>query len=118
MTMKEFLSAVVSLENVPTELVEFANTEIEKIDTKNKKRRETVTANQSANQEMLDIIVTSLKPDTAITSAEVATMFSVTTQKASAVLAKGVKTGVLVVEDVKNPKGKGKVKGYSLAPKE
>lgn len=114
MTMKEFLSAVATLETATHEMVEFANAELEKIDNKNKKRRETTTANQTANKEMLDIIASSLKPNTAITSAEVASLFGVSTQKASAILSMGVKTGVLSVQDVKNPKGKGKVKGYML----
>ena len=114
MTMKEFLSAVAVLSSATPEMVEFANAELAKIENKNKKRRETVSQNQANNQEMLNIIVETLKSDTTITSAEVAVLFGVTTQKASAILAMGVKTGVLSVADIKNPKGKGKVKGYSL----
>ncbi len=40
MTKREFLTAVTSIEGLPTELMEYAQTEIEKLDATNAKRRE------------------------------------------------------------------------------
>ena len=117
MTMKEFLNAVVTA-NVSEEVTNFASAEIAKIDGKNAKRRNTPTASQKANAELLASILFEMKEGglaeggVAIAS-NVGKAFGITTQKASAILQMGVKEGALTETEVK-VKGKGKVKGYAL----
>lgn len=112
MTMKDFMTAVIAA-NLSEDMTAFATAEVAKIDAKNAKRRTTPTKAQAANAEFLTSIVDGMTVDEVVTAAEVAAKFGVTTQKASAVLSGGVKSGVLVASEVK-VKGKGKVKGYSL----
>lgn len=112
MTMKEFLTAVSAIEGIKPELAEFAIAEIAKIDGKNAKRRATVTDTQKANAELLNQVVSGMTENQVITASEVATAYDISTQKASAILSNGVKSGLLVSEEIKI-KGKGKVKGYS-----
>ena len=112
MTMKDFMTAVVSA-NLSDEMTAFATAEIAKIEEKNAKRRTTPTKAQLANAELLDTIVSALNADEVVTASQIAKTMDITTQKASALLSNGVKSGILTACEVKE-KGKGKVKGYSL----
>ena len=115
MTMKEFLIAVSTLENIPSELVEFANSEIIKIDTKNEKRRNTATKTQLENADTLELIINSLKYGDIITASQISQNLGITTQKASALLKLAVNSGKMIeTEPQKGKGGKGKVKGYTL----
>ena len=105
MTMKEFMNAVVKA-NISAELTAYATAEIEKIDNKNKARKTKQTATQKANADFLTEIIMDM------TAGEIASKFGVSTQKASAILQGGVKSGDLTSAEVK-VKGKGKVIGYS-----
>lgn len=116
MTMKEFMNAVVKA-NISAELTAYAIAEIKKIDDKNKARKTKQTATQKANAELLTSIIVEMidggLADSGYTTAgQVATVFGISTQKASAILQGGVKSGVLTSAEVKI-KGKGKVIGYS-----
>lgn len=111
MTMKDFMTAVIAA-GISDDVTAFATAEVAKIDAKNAKRRTTQTKAQAANAEMVQTIAAWM--DGVTTAAEVATQFGITTQKASAVMQMGVKSGIFTVSDVK-VKGKGKVKGYSVA---
>lgn len=116
MTMKEFLVAVVLLEDATPEMVEFAKTEILKIDTKNEKRRNTATKTQLENADTLELIINSLEFGKIITASQISQDLGITTQKASALLKLAVNNGKLVeTEPQKGKNGKGKVKGYTLA---
>ena len=111
MTMKEFMNAVVKA-NISAELTAYATAEIEKIDNKNKTRKTKQTATQKANAELLTKIIADMTAGQVVTAGEIASKFGVSTQKASAILQGGVKSGNLISAEVKI-KGKGKVIGYS-----
>lgn len=113
MTMKAFLSAVIATEGIAPEVAEFASAQLVKIDEKNAKRRTTPTKAQVANADLLAVILSGMTEGQTVTASEVATAQGITTQKASAILSGGVKSGALTATEVK-VKGKGKVKGYSL----
>lgn len=111
MTMKEFMNAVVKA-NISAELTAYATAEIKKIDDKNKARKTKQTATQKANAEFLTEIIAGMTAGQVVTAGEIASKFGVSTQKASAILQGGVKSGDLISAEVKI-KGKGKVIGYS-----
>lgn len=113
MTMKEFMTAVIAA-NLSDEMTVFAQDAITKIDTKNTKRRTTMTAAQKENAALLETIISGMTAGQTVISAEIAQKMGITSQKATALLQSGVKSGILTVTDVK-VKGKGKVKGYTLA---
>ena len=111
MTMKEFMNAVVKAD-ISAELTAYAIAEIKKIDDKNKARKTKQTATQKANAEFLTEIIAGMTVGQIVTAGEIASKFGVSTQKASAILQGGVKSGDLTSAEVK-VKGKGKVIGYS-----
>lgn len=111
MTMKEFMNAVVKA-NISAELTAYATAEIKKIDDKNKARKTKQTTTQKANAEFLTEIIAGMTAGQVVTAGEIASKFGVSTQKASAILQSGVKSGDLTSAEVK-VKGKGKVIGYS-----
>lgn len=116
MTMKEFMNAVVKA-NISAELTAYATAEIEKVNNKNKARKTKQTATQKANAVLLASIIFEMKEgglaeNGYTTAGQVATVFCISTQKASAILQGGVKSGDLTSAEVK-VKGKGKVIGYS-----
>ena len=112
MTRREFFEAVISsVEN--TELVEFAQNEIVKIDERNTKRKNAPSKTAIANEPIKEAIVSVLGSEP-LTASEVAEKVEISTQKASALLRQ---IEGLTVTEVK-VKGKGKVKGYALAQSE
>lgn len=116
MTNRDFMKAIINLENVPAELKEFAENEIVKLDARNAKRAEkpskTALANEPIKAEILKVLGELGKMVTASELAGIMTDYKV--QKLSALLGQLVKEEKLVVADVK-VKGKGTQKGYSLA---
>lgn len=117
MTMKAFLTAVLNTEGISADVANFAKAEIAKIDEKNAKRRTKPTATQKANEDTILEIVGGMSATDVLTAGSLATAKGISTQKASALLQKGVKSGFLTACEVK-VKGKGKVMGYSLAKAE
>lgn len=111
--MKDFMNAVIAA-SISDEMTAFATAEIAKIDGKNAKRRNTMTDAQKDNYGMVEYIAAGMKEGDVITAAEVATAHGITSQKASAIMQIGVKSGKFTAVDVK-VKGKGKVKGYTIA---
>lgn len=112
MTKREFFEAVIaSVEN--TELVEFAQSELTKMDERNAKRKNTPSKTAVANEPIKEAIVSILTSEP-LTASEVAEKVEISTQKASALLRQ---IEGLTVTEVK-VKGKGKVKGYALAQSE
>lgn len=113
MTMKAFLTAVAETKGIDTALADFAKAEIAKIDKKNADRKTKPTANQKANEDAIVAIVANMSATDVLTAGSLATAQGISTQKASALLQKGVAMGFLTKSEVKI-KGKGKVMGYSL----
>ena len=113
MTNREFYQAVIDA-NVSAELTDFAAAAIDKLDKHNASRKSKPTKSQAANENFKVEIIKFLtgKEDFTLCSA-IAEHFSVTTQKATGVLALMVKDGTVEVADVKAPK-QGKRKGYKL----
>lgn len=116
MTSREFFSAVIE-GNITDEIKDFAKSQIEKLDSKNAKRKTTDSKTQKENKAIKESLLAIMEKDKVYTASEVAGMEIegiTSTQKASALLRQLVEEGKLVSEEVK-VKGKGKVKGYKLA---
>lgn len=118
MTQREFFKAVAENENVNSELREYAENAITKLDEKNAKRSSTPTKTQKKNAVLKGQILEFMRTQSErITSAALAEKFTadgeaISTNLAAALLRQLATEGELTVEDIKNPKGKGKVKGY------
>lgn len=112
MTKVEFLNAVVKA-NINADVTAYAKDALKKNSDRNDKRRTTMTTKQKANASLLDTIVSKMGATTVVTASEISKTYEISTQRASAILQNGVKTGVFTVADVKGKSGK--VKGYSLA---
>ena len=116
MTSREFFTAVIE-GKINDEIKEFAQLQIEKLDSKNAKRKTTDSKTQKENKAIKTSLLATMEKDKVYTASEVAGMEIegiTSTQKASALLRQLVEEGKLVSEEVKI-KGKGKVKGYRLA---
>ena len=115
MTKREFLTAIVELGTegtISSELGDFAEEEIAKLDEALARRREKVSAKAAENAPLMDKIYEDiLKEDEVVTATVVGELMEVSTQKASALLRKMVDEGRATAEDVKIPK-KGTQKGY------
>lgn len=115
MTKREFFVAVMTLENVDAELKLFAEKEIAKMDERNAKRKnspsKTAIANEPIKAKIVEFIGKHVESQIASVIAE---HVEISTQKASALCRQLVECGTLKAEEVK-VRGKGKVKGYSLA---
>ena len=118
MTQREFFKAVAENENVNSELREYAENAIAKLDEKNAKRSSIPSKTQRKNAIIKKQILEFVRTQTErVTSAAVAEKFTtdgaeVSTNLAAALLRQLSTEGELTVEDIKNPKGKGKVKCY------
>ena len=115
MTKREFLTAIVELGTegtISSELGDFAEEEIAKLDAALAKRKEKVSAKAAENAPLMDKIYEDiLKEDEVVTATVVGELMEVSTQKASALLRKLVDEKRAIAEDVKIPK-KGTQKGY------
>lgn len=109
MTKREMFEAIVN-GNVTDEVVEMARVEIEKLDARNAKRRNTPSKTAVAN-EPIKAKITEVLTNEPQTASEIATKVEISVNKASALLRQ---IDGLTVTEVK-VKGKGKVKGYALA---
>ena len=115
MTMREVLTAVIAVENIPAELATYAEEQIAKLDEKNAKRKEKLTPNQEANEAIKAEFLATAQAGEVYTAAGVGATFGISTQKASAILRALETAGKLAVTEAKGANGKGKVKGYTLA---
>ena len=108
MTKRDFFNAVItSVDN--TELVDFAKSELEKMDARNAKRASTPSKKSVENEPIKDAIKNILT-DEPQTASEIAEKVEISVQKASALLRQ---IEGLTVTEVKVPK-KGKCKAYAL----
>ena len=115
MTNKEFYQAVVNAA-ISDELTEFANKAIAKLDEKNRKKRETTSPNQAANEDIKAQILENFaaNPDRVYTCKEIADEFGTSTQKISALLKQLVDTGKVTKYDKVKDSKKNTVKGYQF----
>lgn len=116
MTNREFYKAIIGSE-VNEELKAFAQAEIDKLDKKNEKRKNTQTKTQKENEGIKTQIVNLIEEKGSMVASVIATELNISTQKASALCKQLVEEKELVVADIK-VKNKGTLKQYSLAPTE
>lgn len=112
MTNREFFNAIIN-SSMPNEYKEHAQGELDKLDAKNTKRKNTPTKTQRENEGLMATIVEYISANGASVASEIGTALGVSTQKASALCKLLVDAKTLAVADVK-VKGKGTVKQYSL----
>lgn len=112
MTNRDFYSAIIN-GTINEEVVAKATEELNKLDARNDKRRNTLSKEQLANEELKATMVTIID-NGKMTASEIAKAMGVSTQKVSALAKQLVDNGTLVKEEVA-VKGKGKVLAYSLA---
>jgi hypothetical protein len=114
MTNREFYTAIIGNPNVADDLKTFAQGEIDKLDARNDKRKNTQTKAQKENEGVMTAIVDHLTANGSDVASSIGTALGISTQKASALCKLLVDGGKLTVADVK-VKGKGTVKQYSVA---
>lgn len=121
MTQREFFNAVIAA-NISTEMNDYAQGLIDKLDKKNENRKPTKTqkANADLKTEIYDYMVEN--PNRAFTAKELADKYTtpeeeITTQKISALMAQLVKTGTVTVFKAKDTK-KNKVNWYQVVQTE
>lgn len=112
MTNRDFYSAIIN-GTINDEVVAKATEELNKLDARNDKRRNTLSKEQLANEELKKTMVTIIDSGK-LTASEIAKEMGISTQKVSALAKQLVDNGTLVKEEVA-VKGKGKVLAYSLA---
>ena len=121
MTKREFLTAVVA-SDISTEIREFAQEQLLKLDERNAKRKTQGTKVQQANVGIMSAILTAMQRNvtyTASTIAEMGIEGITSTQKASSLLRQLVSEGSVIETEVPIKvagRGTRKVKGYTLAP--
>ena len=117
MTTREFLNAILSIENVPAEIFEKASALRAAMDKKNAERSSKPTKAQKENEALLPIVREVLTAaDHPITASNLfeAKPELKNVQKCSSLLRMLEKSGEVTSAEIK-VKGKGKAKGYSLA---
>ena len=113
MTNREFYTAIIGNPNVADDLKTYAQGEIDKLDARNDKRKNTQTKAQKENETVMLSILEHLANGSAVAS-EIGSALGISTQKASALCKLLVNDGKLTVADIK-VKNKGTLKQYTLA---
>jgi Fic family protein len=114
MTNREFFKAIIGSE-VSEEIKAFAQEQIDKLDSKNEKRKNTQTKTQKENEGIKTSIVNLIEENGSMVASVIATKLNISTQKASALCKQLVEEKELVVTDIK-VKNKGTLKQYAIAP--
>ena len=112
MTNREFYTAIIANPNVEKDYKDYAQAEIDKLDARNDKRKNTQTKTQKENEGIMTSILTHLANGSAVAS-DIGAALGISTQKASALCGLLVKEGKITVADIK-VKNKGTVKQYTL----
>ena len=117
-TERDFLKAVIAKAIAP-EFTDFAKARIAALDKKNEQRKvsKSALAHKAENEDFKTAILAALADGSTKKASDLATALGVSTQKVSALARQLVETGAITVCDVA-VKGKGKVKGYTLAAPE
>ena len=113
MTNREFYTAVLAIENLPENLKTFAQGEIDKLDARNDKRKNTQTKTQKENETVMNTIIETVTANGAMVASEIGSALGISTQKASSLCKLLVEAKRLEVEDIK-VKNKGTLKQYSV----
>lgn len=113
MTEREFLNKVIETTE-DSSIQEYANSRLQKLDSKNESRRNTLTKTQKENEKLFPTIKEIIAKNGSMVASEIGTALAITTQKASALCRQLVDKGELVSTEIKIT-GKGKVKSYSLS---
>lgn len=113
MTNREFYVAVMNLENAPAELVAFAKSGIEKLDSRNASRQAKPTKAQIENEALYPSVLALLNESEPTLSTVVASSLGISTSKATGLLGNLFKANKVAKVDVA-VKGKGKQKGWLL----
>ena len=116
MTEREFLTAILAVEGIATDLADYATEGLAKLDARNDKRKNTKSKAQIENEGIMASILEALATAPMVAS-EIATAVGISTQKASALCKLLVESGKVTVADIK-VKNKGTVKQYTLVPTE
>lgn len=105
MTMREFLTAVIELENVPTELQDYATERIMKLDEANEKKKNAPKKNSKASESnatyfetVKDFLTTQDEP---VPAKVIAEHLELTTQKVTAILKLMINEDMVVKVDGK-----------------
>lgn len=114
MTNREFYTAIINNPNVAQDIKDFAQAEIDKLDARNDKRKNTQTKAQKENEGIMTAILDHLANGSAVAS-DIGAALGISTQKASALCKLLVDSKKVTVEDIK-VKNKGTVKQYTLVP--
>lgn len=122
MTKREFLNAIVTAENLPTEMIEFAAHELEVMNASNEKSRAKTAEKRAAKDAEKEPIRNALmdvmtnEPQTATMLIEAAGIADVVKpQSVPSLLKPFVEAGTLEKIDMKIEGKKGTQKGYKLA---
>jgi predicted HTH transcriptional regulator len=113
-TNREFFNAIVNGTEITTDMVDFAKSAIEKMDSKNKNRRETMTKEQEANEVMKSDILTYMKENGRQSAKSLADYFEVSTQKISALMKQLADNGKITTVRDKFEGSSSRVNVYSL----
>ena len=113
MTHRDFYTSILNTESASAEVKAFAQSELDKLDARNDKRRTTPTKEQVANEGIKNEILVALEGGQ-MTAKMLSVALGQSTQKISALARQLVAEGKVVANEVK-VKGKDAVKGYELA---
>ena len=115
MTEREFLTKVLAIEGLSQELTDHANESINKLNTRNDKRKTTQTKTQKENEPIATAILETLaEHGGTMLGVDLATAIGQTTNKTNGVAGVLVNSGQLTKTKVK-VKGKGEMTQYTLA---
>lgn len=104
-TEREFLTAVLAIENLPDEVKETATSRLAKLDERNEKRKNTLSKEQKENLAVMERILEYLTGNGSAIASEIAQALEISTQKASSLCRKLVEQGTVTVADIKSKKG-------------
>lgn len=113
MTNREFFNAIINTD-INADLVAHAKAELEKLDAKNAKRKNTPSKAQLENEPIKAKILEYIASNGSGIASAMASAIGVSTQKISSLCTLLVNEGKVEVSDLKI-KGKGTVKQYTLA---
>lgn len=114
MTNREFLTAIINIENIAEDIKAEAEAKLAKLDATNEARKNKPSKAAIENAPLMDQIANEILGTEAVTAASVAETMGVSVQKANSLLRGLVADGRAVASDVKVP-GRGTCKGYTLA---
>lgn len=112
MTNREGYTAIIN-GNITEAVKEWAQENLDKLDARNDKRKNTMSKTQKENEGTMTEIL-KLLTDGAAVASEIGTILGISTQKASALCRLLVSEGKIEAKEIK-VKNKGSVKQYSLA---